>query len=308
MKLLLFAIKTISIITLFTFLTTPTYAQTLSLSVSPPVVEIRMQPGRIATRTYTVKNLGERTSLIPLLMEYTPTGVRPLPALDTTAHWIQWNDPQIQWNTPFPLEAGTEKKVELHISPGTETAQQDYPRAILFQTVAVAGTQFSHATIQQSIGSILLINLTSTGAVAKSVQVASFTTPMVIDSFGPLSISIDVKNNGNTFTRVLGSISIGNGLGTAAHALAPHLLLPGETYRLISQTPQTSSYSYSNNPSLKLYGFFIGSYTVEYSLIMDNETTSIQQKKTVYAIPWKAFLALSIGWILYRTARRLRRQ
>lgn len=281
---------------LFFLLPKPVAAQTLSLSVSPPLVEIRMQPDKTAIKIYTVKNTGEETSVVPVLLLYTAQGVTALPNGDQTASWIHWGENEIQWGKPFALQAGEERLVHLEVSPPGTEKEQDYPRAIVFQTIPGPGSQFSQSMVQSEVASILLINLSATGSVAKSVQLLHFEAPSFVDSFGPITISIEGKNNGNTFTRLLGEITFTGSLGTGHYGLIPHILLPGESSRLTSEASEKQS-------TATFHGLFLGKYTLEAKATLDQSSIEVQEQKVIYAFPWKLITLLLIVSLAYSTYR-----
>ncbi|MCJ7740227.1 hypothetical protein MUP32_02835, partial [Candidatus Microgenomates bacterium] len=69
--IILFVIYNLSFI-----ISSPVRAQSLSLSIAPPVVEIMIKPGKTITQTIKIANGGESTIITPLLREYTLNGLQ----------------------------------------------------------------------------------------------------------------------------------------------------------------------------------------------------------------------------------------
>jgi len=277
-------------------------AQSLSLSIAPPVVEIMIKPGKTITQTIKIANGGESTIVTPLLREYTLNGLQDNPNF-TRDTWIEILNRDLAFDKSFFLKTGEERQVVLKISPPKDLAEKDYFRVLLFTTKPVIPFDYSQSSISQSIGSLILINVTSSGMKNKAAEISAFQIPKIVDSFSPLETRILLKNTGDTYFRPLGNITLKGLIGQTDFALNPNLFLPGETKLLtVDEVPYAK-----DNQTLSLPGIYLGKYTLTTTFTLDEGTIKISQTKTFYAIPWKGmaiFLLILFFWMIMKKRKR----
>jgi hypothetical protein len=262
---------------------TPVRAQSLSLSIAPPLLEVLIKPGKTITQVYKLANHGEGTIVTPLVKELDTDGI-VLNNTFTRENWIEILNKDIFFDKPFFLKAGEERQIVLKVSPPKDLPEKDYYRVLLFATSPALPAESSQSQISQNIGSILLLNITSTGMKTKSAQIINIDLPTLVDSFGPLTSNITVKNTGNTFFRPIGEITLTGMIGRASFPIVPNIFLSGET-----RTLATSDAANKNRrETLYLPGFYLGKYNLSIFLTLDEGTIKISQTKTFYALPWKA--------------------
>lgn len=283
-------------------ISSPARAQSLSLSIAPPVVEIMIKPGKTITQTIKIANGGESTIITPLLKEYTLNGLQDNPNF-TRDTWIEILNRDLAFDKSFFLKTGEERQVVLKISPPKDSAEKDYFRVLLFTTKPVIPFDYSQSSISQSIGSLILINVTSSGMKNKAAEISAFQIPKIADSFSPLETRILLKNTGDTYFRPQGFITLKGLIGQTNFALNPNLFLPGETKLLtVDEVPYAK-----DNQTLSLSGFYLGKYTLTITFTLDEGTIKISQTKTFYAIPWKGmtiFLLMLFFWMIMKKRKR----
>lgn len=280
----------------------PVRAQSLSLSIAPPVVEIMIKPGKTITQIIKITNGGESTMITPLLKEFTLNGLQENSNFIRDS-WIEILNRDLAFDKTFFLKTGEEKQVVLKISPPKDLPEKDFFRVLLFTTQPVIPFDYSQSSISQSIGCLILINVTSTGMKNKAAEISAFQVPKIIDSFSPLETRILVKNSGDTYFRPLGNITLKGLIGQTDFALNPNLFLPSETKLLtVGEIP-----SARDDKTLSLPGFYLGKYTLTTTFTLDEGTIKISQTKTFYAIPWKGmltFLLILFFWMIMKKRKR----
>lgn len=275
-------------------------AQNLSLSISPPLLEVLIKPGKSITQIFKLINNGEATVATVRLAQYSESGVKEFSDF-IPENWISILNTDIALGKPFFLGSGDARQLILRVAPPKTTVEQDYYRVILITTTPNPPNEYSQSHISQTIGSILLLSVTSTGMLEKKAEIRTFSVPKFLDSFSPLEVTIDVKNAGKTKFRPLGTITLTGPVGRGSFAIDPQVFLAGQTRML---KVDNASSSLSTPFTLSLGGFFIGKYQIALDFTLDEGTTRVSDTKTFYAFPWKAGLAIfTISIILIMTGK-----
>jgi hypothetical protein len=269
------------------------YAQSLSLSISPPILEVMIKPGKTITQTYKITNTGDPIIMTPKIIELDEDGIKENP-LFKSENWITILSSDLALNRPFLLDAKSEKQIMLKISPPQNSAEKNYYRVLLFATEPNTIANTTTSAITQNIGSVLLVNVTSSGILEKSAKISDFQLPKILDSFGPLDIKIDVLNTGKTYFRTIGKISLGGPLGKADFALNPAVIFENQKKSL---TEESTLLKRKSEEAISLPGFYLGKYTVLVKFTLDESKTEIFSTKTFYAIPWKLGIVLLMIFI-----------
>jgi len=276
-------------------------AQSLSLSISPPLLEVFIKPGKSVTQQYKLTNNGERENITIKLGQLNEYGINP-ENTSASDNWITLRESDIDFNRPFTLEKGQSKQFLLRIQPPADLTQQDYYRALVFTTETLEPGQTSQSSVSQSIVSPLLITVTSTGQVSKAGTIPNFEVPKFLDSFGPLMANIIVENTGNTYFRPIGRVTLSGPFAKGNFEIDPIVYLPGSKKKLTTNT------SGKSKSTLFLPGFFLGKYQIQANFTLDESNIKIDQTKTFYALPWKAGLFLLVLFLVIFLARRLRKK
>ena len=273
-------------------------AQSLSLGISPPVLEVLIKPGKTITQAYKLINNGEDVIITPRLAEMGEDGVTDNPEYQPEP-WITLLNTDVFLNKPFLFESKKEKQIVLKIAPPKGMTEEEIYRVLLFTTTPLPPGETSQSSVSSSLGTILLISVTSTAMQARGAQITEFDLPGIIDSFDPLVANISVKNSGKTYFRPMGKIMLSGSLGKSEYDIRPNVILAGKTRKL------TTSVSEDEDVTLRLPGFYIGKYSLTMGFTLNESNIKIEQTKTFYAVPWKASITLLvIGLILYRIVKR----
>lgn len=277
------------------------FAQSLSLSVSPPILEVFIKPGKSVTQVYKITNNGEPTIITPKIVQLTLDGIKD--DSFTAENWISLLNTDVALNHPFLLASKETKQLILRVNPPADTREQDYYRALVFSTTPNPAGNSTQSLITENLATPLLITVTASGLIPKGAQLRRFDLPKYIDSFSPLVLDIEVQNTGKMYFRPNGKITLTGIVGKGSYKINPMAILAGEKKKIFAIDALLGQ----GNPqhTLTLAGFFIGKYEVELDFTLDESTTRITYKKTFYALPFKACLVLSaVIMIIYLLGRK----
>lgn len=269
--------------------TQPVHAQSLSLSISPPLLEILIKPGKSITQAFTIINNGDPVIITPRILPLNENGIDESIGF-VPESWITTANTDILFDRPIFLNTGEKRQLVLKVNPPPTTLEQDYYRVITLTTKPNPQGETTQTALSQNLGTPLLISVTNSGFLPKSAQIAKFELPTIIDSFGPLTSTIEVKNTGNTYFRPIGKILLTGIIGRGSYDLMPDVILAGST-RLITTEFSKST---QGDKTIELTGIFLGKYTLETDFTLDEGNIQITQKKTLYALPWKLGITVVI--------------
>lgn len=278
------------------------HAQSLSLTLTPPLLEVMIKPGKSITQVFRLTNEGDPVFISPRIVEYTENGIKESSSFIPES-WFSFIGGSVAFQQPFLLHTGETRGLVLRINPPAQMPDTNVYRVLLFETVPnPADTSTSDSTFQSKIGSILLLNITASGVTKKSAFINRFSFPDIIDSFDTLRGSIEVQNTGTTYFRPIGKINLSGTIGKASYDVDPYVFLAGQT-RILTTNPETDTEHYS----LNLPGFYLGKYEISTEFTLDDGSLKVSGKKIFYALPWKlcgSLIFLSLFVILIRKRRK----
>lgn len=293
-------------------------AQSLSLGISPPVLEVIIKPGKTITQVFKLVNNGENTIVTVGISEYDEDGiVYPadirLSSVEAQSRgvnnpsfspepWITLLNTDTVFGKPFMFEGKSEKQLILRISPPFGVPEKEYYRVLTVSTTPLPPGETTQSAISQTIGAVILLSVTSSDMEARGGQITNFSLPVIIDSFDALTSNITVKNTGKRYFRPVGKILLSGPLGKAEYDIRPNVILAGQTRKL------TTSQSADEEVTLKVPGFYIGKYTLTLGFTLDEGSLKVEQTKYFYAVPWKAGVVGILGVLGAVWVRRRRRK
>ncbi len=282
---------------------TTAFAQEVNLAVSPPTAYLKVKQGSSATHTVVIENLSDQPlKVTPKIVDFSSDNQSNIPILsDTTTFPYFDSDPQ----SLAPLSLGPKSKAQLTLTitvpPGVPN--QEFPLTVLFQSeqdtsfvVAAGSTQVSG-----TIGSNLIVLVSSDTVVTPSLEISSFKTSSIVDSFRPLHFTPEVTNTGYAAAAASGSAQILDWQGKVIKEfpLRTLIILGNSKRNLETDTVDglaTTSFSYK--PLLLL-----GIYKISIDLIVQNQDQPIHllETKTIFALPLFLLGALTIfiiAWLI----------
>ncbi len=222
---------------------TKVYAQGFSLSLSPPLLEVTMRPGKKITYAYQVKNNSSSPiTLIARIAPFEPVGERGQIKIvksqksKVTQHYVEcrvtlnrtcsgswvksWGNffsllnADIALDQPFIIPPDQSQQLVLKISLPQNAPEGDYYQTLILKQIA---PNIDHKnTASQTlgiIGSNILLTISKSGRPPKKAEVVEFTPRNAIlgrffDSFSKPRLGLRIKNTGRAFFKPIGEITI----------------------------------------------------------------------------------------------------
>ncbi len=301
------------LISLFILLSTSVSAQTVSLSVSPPVLEAVIKPGENIEQTYRLKNDGDDTLIFPDIYSFSQADEfgnaklqKSLSEYDplNTKYWFKIKNPQINLGQSFPLKRGEEKEITLVINPPDNTEDGDYYFTLIFRTSLenVFITPESKSTLSQTeIGSNILLTISKDGIINRKAAIKEFKAPTIIDSFKKLNYEIKIANIGQGFFKPLGKITVKSVLGKSYTLnLAPQNIITASSREI------TCLENEKLVPCTVPAKFLIGPYQANLSFQIEGDKKSYEKTITSFGLPSMVILIILVTVILIILLKKLR--
>ncbi|MFZ5366534.1 MAG: hypothetical protein ACOZBZ_04635 [Patescibacteria group bacterium] len=294
-------------------------AQTFSLSIYPPLLEVMMMPGKSIIQAYQLENSGDETIINTQILPFEPGDELGNVSLRGPTSeevgppkgWFSFENADLALGQPFVLRSGESKQIILRIKIPENTREDDYYFTFLFSTKPKergGGTTTSGAGV---IGSNILLTVSRSGKPVKRGEIVEFTLRTshfalpIIDSFDKPEFLLRVKNTGRAFWKPFGKIKIEGLLGQKyEQELIPDNVLVGSIRQIQVATPSAS-------PTSRAAGiasgdarhfalptsFLLGPYRakVEFSLEEDGGSQTLSAVTSFLALPGKLSLAILIA-------------
>lgn len=293
-------------------------AQSLSLNLYPPLLEVTIQPGKSITQVYKLANSGESDLILTCsIIPFVPTGELGNINLDNSqpsnwpsSSWFSFQNADLSLGEKFLLKAGKTQEIVLKIKIPQSAPEDDYYQTLLFETTPENYSgRFPGSQAQVKIGANILVTVSQTGEPLKRAKIEQFALVnsrffnrnskfFFIDSFTPVKFLFRLKNIGRVFFKPMGTISVKGWFGQKESLdLLPENVLVNSIRQIQCQAKETfGPCSISNK-------FFLGSYTVFLEFGLDQPSQDYTQKITFIALPLKLFIAILLIIILLYTIK-----
>ena len=275
---------------------TPIHAQSVSLSISPPVVEILLAPNKKVSQVFTLKTQGENIAITPELHLATPS--------DSDGHMMI--DPKPLNPNSLPLTAIITSPTihdlqstiyNITFEAANTDVSQDVYLALVFRASPPSTIYDLRSTItsplaRQSLGvggaisSLILITITPAGVIPIDLSLKNWDLPFFHDSYLPLTLTPELTNNTSVMIRPQGDFTVISPTGKTIFSLPlyPNLVL-GHSSRNIQL-----SYSPSWHD--------LGPYRLRLTLTTEGGTQITQREKVIWIIPLRLILIICVLIIL----------
>lgn len=249
-------------------------AQAIGLSVSPPLFELTVKPGKEVKELFTLTNLGGDAIVTAKIVYFIPSG--NFGEIETTENpapeWIIYN------KEAFYLKSREKNDFQVIFSPPAEAAEGDHFLTLLFETaqpVDLLGQ--SSSSYSSRIGTNILLTISKDGNPQKSAEIINFSAPRIVDSFlSSIGYSLILANNGSSFWKANGKIIVGD----ETLNLAPQNILSGHSRNV-------SCLDNQNLIECKLKNKFrLGKITSKLEFSIDDEPKIYQKEIVTYALPF----------------------
>ena len=291
--------------TVFYLLSTPCYAQQITLSLDPPIVETHIKPGKSILVAYTVENSGDPTPLQFLIRPFTPQGQEGALAVGDALEGpivFSLENTDVVFEKPFFFKSNEKRQAVVKIQIPEGVPEGDYYYILLAETVpsfSVGGQTTTAASA--SVGSPLLINVTQTGITEAKGSIAEFSIQptytltfgkkiiRIVDSGLPLPLVLSIRNNGNTMIDPQGSVIVRSGNKKTSYEILPQHILSNSQRIVKTNPPQTDIPS---NKTAFISGLSLGKNTISASVSFGENTPILLAQTDCVGIPIRLFSLL----------------
>lgn len=292
---------------------TPANAQAVSLSVTPPVLELLLRPNQPLQQTIVLHTDGADLEITPELYRATPIDslghvrLDSAPINPTDLPLIITSSPPL--NEPFTLSSREiTLPLTLTLSAASSDVTQDVYLAVVFRTRALDTTLTTSSSLP-AISSLLLLTLTPDGLLPINLSVQNFDLPLFHDSFAPLSLHPQLANQTGVMIRPVGSLSILNPRGVVIQTLPlyPHLVAGNATRDLVGNCAPDLAPAAPCPLTWIPHLSNLGPYRFRLTITTQGGTQLSTTEKVIWLFPLRLIiLCLSIFLFLLLTLRLVR--
>ncbi|NTU46053.1 hypothetical protein HGA88_00305 [Candidatus Roizmanbacteria bacterium] len=305
-------------ICIFLFPFVSVHAQQVSLSLSPPILEAVIKPGKSILIAYTVENSGDPLVLKPQVVSFVPQGNNGEMQLKQELSGpvrFQLDNSQIALEEPFFLKSKDSQQLLLRIRIPEGTPEGDYYYSLLVQSEpppTTEGIGSTRATVK--IGSPILLTVTRTGMLDLKGKITTFdviprlsfslfgTKIQIVDSNDTIPAILTIYNQGKNAIKPQGTLNLRGNFGEKISYDVEPVNILAESERLVTATPSADidcdtipkKGLCNNQYSLLLQGFFIGLYTLSTTINFGEGSPLITANTNFIALPLRLLVALII--------------
>lgn len=302
---------TIAIVGIILLIPTSTHAQQLSLSISPPLLEVVIKPGKSILVAYTIYNLADPSVLRATVSTFEPSdtvgNIRIKEALDGPVRF-SLDNAEFQMGEPFFVKTKDKKQLLLRIRVPEGAPEGDYYYTLLASSQPSPGGEgFSSSQASGRIGSNILVTVTNSGRVDLKGKISTFETYTgflfnffgrqirIFDSADTIPVKLVVENQGKNLIKPNGDVTLTGNFGEKAvyDILQQNIL--AQSKRLLIATPSAQLTRPLPEPAtLVLSGFFLGRYKLSTQMNFGEGAPNIYGQTTFFAFPIKFFIGFLV--------------
>ena len=285
----------------------PSFAQQVSLSLSPPLIELFIKPGKAVMVAYKLENLGDPTFLnlkiLPFEAKDSLGNIRIRSEFEGPVRFSLDNS-ELSLGKPFFLKTNSSQQILLRIRIPENITDGDYYYSLLAETsppTAIEGV--GSARTKATIGSNILVTISNSGNVDINPKITLFSTlGKVFDSSDKIPVVLTVVNKGKNMIKPEGQISLKGNFGETSKydIISKNILAQSE--RLLEATPSSLMDCRKRKclfpTSLFLSGFFIGKYNLSTQIKFGENSPTIFASTIFYAFPFKIVAGILITVII----------
>lgn len=294
--------------TYYVLLPTPSFAQQITLSIAPSLLEVIIKPGKSILVAYSLQNLSDPTIITARVLPFIPKGNNGnLEILKEFSGPIRFslNNADIAIDKPFFMRSRDQQQLLLNIRVPEGATEGDYYYTLLAETQpppGIEGTSSSQA--KTTIGANILITVTSTGETDVKGKIVLFEIlprydinffgkrHRLFDSNDKIPLMFSIENTGKNLVKPQGTITLRGNFGERAeYDILPQNIL-AESQRIVTATP---SATFDKPASLVLSGFFIGAYSLSANVDFGEGSPRLFASSSFVALPIKFTIVLIAG-------------
>ena len=285
----------------------PSFAQQVSLSLSPPLIELFIKPGKAVMVAYKLENFGDPTFLnlkiLPFEAKDSLGNIRIRSEFEGPVRFSLDNS-ELSLGKPFFLKTNSSQQILLRIRIPENITDGDYYYSLLAETsppTAIEGV--GSARTKATIGSNILVTISNSGNIDIKPKITLFSTlGKVFDSSDKIPVVLTVVNKGKNMLKPEGQISLKGNFGETSKydIISKNILAQSE--RLLEATPSSLMDCRKRKclfpTSLFLSGFFIGKYNLSTQIKFGENSPTIFASTIFYAFPFKIVAGILITVII----------
>jgi len=296
------------------------FSQQVSLSISPPLIETIIKPGKSIMIAYTIKNFGDPTYLKTKVVSFEPKDNQGNVRLKNDLQGpirFELDNADLQLERPFFLRTGASQQILLRIRAPEGAPLGDYYYTLLAETIPSGN--LDEKTITQAkatIGSNILITVTNSGIIEVKPKVVIFDVLNkfkifnkkinLFDSFDKIPVLLILENKGKNLIKPEGEIILKDSFGNQIkYQIIPKNIL-AESQRVIEATESSKLTEPTQNPiTLVLSGFFLGPYHLSTKINFGENSPTIFANTQFFSFPFKltVIIIFLIIIIIYLTKK-----
>lgn len=281
------------------------------LSLSPSVVEVALQPGKLVTQAFSVENAGSMDlEITPVLREFTSDGVTGTPLLKetNTFPYGSLQNANTSLDTPFHLAANASEQLVLALDVPENAEERDWYVALVLQAKPSQQTQLSGSgsQITAQVAANLLIRVSQTNQVPLHWSINMENLPRFVDSLQSLTIRPMVANTSTTLGVPEFHLVVLDSKGSIVHeqdGLPDRILAQSSREIFAAKQRKDDPRSYEPIPFTFNPLFAVGPYTIR-ATVRNAEGGPVVAEHSYFAFPFSLCVGgIVLGGLLLLTKR-----
>ncbi|MBI3366427.1 hypothetical protein HY041_02255 [Candidatus Roizmanbacteria bacterium] len=311
MRIVLFTIGLFLLTIVYVLYPIPSFAQQISLSISPPLLKVFIKPGKSIMIAYKLENTGDPSILLTKVLPFEPADDKGTIRIKSEFEGpIRFNldNADFALGQPFFMKTRDSQQLLLRIRIPDGAPVGDYYYTLLAETTPPptlegAGSAGAKATI----GSNILITVTKSGTIDVIGKIGLFdvlsrytlklfgNAIKIFDSNDKIPVVLIVENKGKNLFVPEGQIVLKGGFGEKAqYDIIPQNVL-AQSQRLMTAS---DSAEFDRPITLLIPGFFVGLYKLSTTLNFGENSPNIFAATSFIAIPFKLIIGFLIALII----------
>jgi len=283
-------------------------AQSLGLSLYPPLLEVMIKPGKTITQVYQLNNQGENDLVMTSkILVFEPADELGNVRIKTDSplvmsDWFSFQNTDLNLGDNFVLKIGQEQQVVLKIKVPENALEDDYYLTLLFESLPELTLNQGNTQNKIQIGANLLLTISTTGEPPRKAEIAEFKIKnawfkigswQFIDSFVNPLIILRVKNIGRSLFKPMGTINVSGWTGGKylLELLPENILTNSLRQSQCFSTDQNQPFPCQLETNWK-NKFLIGPYQVKVTFGLDKISEDYQQTLHFFAFPFTLIVTL----------------
>ena len=316
------------------FFPSPVRAQSVSLSVSPPVVEILLAPNKKVSQTFTFTTQGENVIVSPEIHLVKPDGstghviIDPSPIDPSTIPLTITSSPallsplctssavapekclQIRSNLGDPSLTSQSIPITLTFEAASSDISQDVYLALVIKVTSADLPLNKQSVTTPAISALILTTITPDGILPINLEIKDFTLPLIHDSWLPFIPKPTITNNSSIMMRPEGTYEIISPTSKTILSLPiyPNLILGNSSRSILGShtrcegSPHTGCVDLDSTPLAWTPKWsHIGPYRIRLIITSQGGTKISEIEKVVWILPLRLiFIGCILIIIIYR--------